>query len=75
MSRYEILDRDKHRHLRIRTGYSAALGDSVMYVMTYPMEFRDIQSCYPILFTKDPNTGGFFAAAMLGFEGESSPVA
>jgi hypothetical protein len=32
------------------------------------LEFRDIQSCYPILFTKDPNTGGFFAAALLGLE-------
>jgi hypothetical protein len=36
--------------------------------MTYPLEFRDIQGSYPILFTKDPNTGGFFAAAMLGLE-------
>lgn len=68
MSQYEILDREKHRHLRIRTGYGAALGDAVMYVMTYPMEFRDIQGCYPILFTKDPNTGGFLAAAVLGFD-------
>jgi hypothetical protein len=68
MSQYEILNKDKHRQLRIKTGYGAALGDAVMYVMTYPMEFRDIQSCYPILFTKDPNTGGFFAAAVMGFE-------
>jgi hypothetical protein len=68
MSRYEVLDREKHRPLRIKTGYGAALGDAVMYVMTYPMEFRDIQGCYPILFTKDPNTGGFFAAAVLGFD-------
>lgn len=68
MSQYEILDKDKHRDVRIRTGYSAALGDAAMYVMTYPMEFRDIQSCYPILFTKDPNTGGFLAAAVMGFE-------
>ena len=68
MSQYETLNTEKHRQLRIKTGYSAALGDAVMYVMTYPMEFRDIQSCYPILFTKDPNTGGFFAAAVLGFE-------
>jgi len=66
MSQYEILNKEKHRRVRIKTGYGAALGDSVMYAMTYPMEFRDIQSCYPILFTKDPNTGGFFAAAMLG---------
>ena len=72
MSQYETLNREKHRELRIRTGYGAALGDAVMYVMTYPMEFRDIQSCYPILFTKDPNTGGFFAAAVFGFEPEQN---
>ena len=68
MSQYETLNTEKHRQLRIKTGYSAELGDGVTYVMTYPMEFRDIQSCYPILFTKDPNTGGFFAAAVLGLE-------
>ena len=68
MSNYEILNKETHRHLRVRTGYGAALGDAVMYAMTFPLEFRDIQGCYPILFTKDPNTGGFFAAAVLGFE-------
>ena len=72
MSQYEVLYKDKHRQLRIKTGYGAALGDAVMYAMTYPMEFRDIQSCYPILFTKDPNTGGFFAAAVLGFEADQN---
>ena len=72
MSQYEVLNREKHRQLRIRTSYGAALGDAVMYVMTYPMEFRDIQNCYPIMFTKDPNTGGFFAAAVLGFEADQN---
>jgi len=72
MSQYQVLNREKHRQLRIKTGYGAALGDAVMYVMTYPMEFRDIQSCYPILFTKDPNTGGFFAAAVMGFEADQN---
>ena len=72
MSQYETLNTEKHRQLRIKTGYSAALGDAVMTVMTYPMEFRDIQNCYPILFTKDPNTGGFFAAAVLGFEADEN---
>ena len=72
MSQYEVLNKDKHRQLRIKTGYGAALGDSVMYVMTYPMEFRDIQSCYPILFTKNSNTGGFFAAAVMGFEADQN---
>ena len=72
MSQYEILNQEKHRHLRVRTGYGAALGDAAMYAMTYPMEFRDIQGCYPILFTKDPNTGGFFAAAVFGFEADQN---
>ena len=72
MSNYEILNKQDHQQLRIKTGYSAALGDAAMYVMTYPMEFRDIQHCYPILFTKDTNTGGFFAAAILGFEADQN---
>jgi len=72
MSQYEVLQSEKHRHLRVKTGYGAALGDAVMYAMTYPLEFRDNQSCYPILFTKDPNTGGFFAAALLGFEADQN---
>ena len=72
MSQYEVLNKEKHRQLRINTGYGAALGDAIMYVTTYPMEFRDIQSCYPILFTKDPNTGGFFAAAVMGFEADQN---
>lgn len=68
MSRYEVLNSEKHRPVRVKTGYGAALGDAAMYTMTYPLEFRDIQSGYPILFTKDPNTGGFLAVALLGFE-------
>lgn len=68
MNQYEILSTEKHRQTRIRTGFGADLGDAVMYVMTFPLEFRDIQSCYPILFTKDPNTGGFLAAALFGLE-------
>jgi hypothetical protein len=72
MSQYEVLNSEKHRQMRIKTGYGAALGDAVRYAMTYPMEFRDIQGCYPILFTKDPNTGGFFAVALLGFEADQN---
>jgi hypothetical protein len=72
MSQYQVLSKERHRRLRVRTGCGAALGDAVMYVMTYPMEFRDIQGCYPILFAKDPNTGGFFAAALLGLEADQN---
>lgn len=72
MSQYEILNKEEHRQLRIKPGYGSELGDAAMYVMTYPLEFRDIQGCYPILFAKDPNTGGFFAAAILGLEAQQN---
>lgn len=72
MSQYEILDQASHRQVKIKSGHSAELGDALMYVMTFPLEFRDIQSCYPILFTKDPDTGGFYAAALLGLEPEQN---
>ena len=68
MDQYELLNKEKHRTLKVRTERSDTLGDSVMNVMTYPMEFRDVQSSYPILFTKDPATGAFFASAVFGFE-------
>ena len=45
-----------------------------MYTMTFPMEFRDIQSCYPIFFCKDPESGQLYPAALLGFEQNQKPV-
>ncbi len=68
MSNYNILNNDVHKDLRVNTGRSAQLGDNIMYSMTFPMEFRDIQSCYPIFFCKDPESGQLYPAALLGFE-------
>ena len=68
MSNYNILHNDVHKDLRVNTGRSAQLGDNIMYSMTFPMEFRDIQSCYPIFFCKDPESGHLYPAALLGFE-------
>jgi hypothetical protein len=68
MSNYKILNNDVHKDLRVNTSRSAQLGDNIMYTMTFPMEFRDIQSCYPIFFCKDPESGQLYPAALLGFE-------
>lgn len=68
MNQYELLDKDRHRSLRVKSQRGAALGDSVMHAMTYPMEFRDVQASYPILFTRDPANGAYFATAVFGFE-------
>jgi hypothetical protein len=68
MSNYTILNNDVHQNLTVNTSRSAEYGDNIMYTMTFPMEFRDIQSCYPIFFCKDPESGQLYPAALLGFE-------
>lgn len=68
MSRDEMLNNIDHKDLRILTQHSAEYGDAVMTVFTFPNEFRNIQAHYPILFQKAPDTGKFYAVALLGFE-------
>lgn len=68
MSRYEMLNNVQHRDLRVVTRRSAATGDAVQYVVTFPLEFRRAQAHYPIFFRKDPSTGKLFPIILLGFE-------
>ena len=68
MANHAILDRDTHRDLRIRAEPGAEFGDAVMACLTVPIEFRRIQSEFPILFRRNLETGKFSALALLGFE-------
>ena len=63
-----LLDNVTHKDLRIITEPSARFGDNIPSVLTFPFEFRDIQTHYPICFCKNPETGQFYAAALMGFE-------
>ncbi len=67
MSNFALLNNVDHQDVRIITERSAAYGDNVMYTMTFPSEFRDIQAHYPILFQKD-ESGEYFPIALFGFE-------
>lgn len=72
MPRYELLNNERHRDVRIATGHAARFGDALMSAMTFPPEFRRIQKHYPILFRKDAETGKFHPLALFGFsEGEN----
>ena len=64
----EKLNNIQHADLRVTTAFSAVHGDAVMFVPAYPNEFRGLQSCYPLLFWKDPQNGSFHSVALLGFE-------
>ena len=71
MTKHVMLNNVDHKDLRIATGHGAHLGDNVMLVPTFPAEFRNLQSYYPIVFRKGDD-GSFEAVALLGFqEGEN----
>src|SRR5690606_21803623 len=54
-----------HRDLRVITERSATYGDDVMFVTTFPFEFRSVQAFYPILFHRDAN-GDLYPVALFG---------
>lgn len=68
MPNIQILNNVDHKSLRVITDRSAEYGDNQWFAPTFAHEFRNLQSHYPIVFTKNPETGQFQAVALLGFE-------
>ena len=66
MPRHAQLNNIDHRDLRVATGRGAAWGDDLMSALTFPREFRDVQSCYPIVFRKNAD-GSVQPLALFGF--------
>jgi hypothetical protein len=67
MTRPALLDNVTHRHLRVHTGRSAALGDARQSVLALPAEFRQLQAHFPIVF-QHVEGGGFQPVALFGLE-------
>ena len=72
MTNFVLLDPKQHANLKVITERSADYGDNVKYAMTFPFEFRNIQSCYPIFFQKDADSGKFFPLALFGFDNDEN---
>ena len=68
MPNIQLLNNVDHKNLRVITDRSAEYGDNQWFAPTFAHEFRNLQSHYPIVFTKNPETGQFQAVALLGFE-------
>lgn len=68
MARHVMLDNVTHKDLKVIPDKSAKYGDNLPSVLTFPFEFRDILTHYPICFSKDPETGQFHSVALFGFE-------
>lgn len=67
MSRHVQLNNVDHRDLRVVFERGAAWGDAVMSALTFPDEFRDVQSRYPIVFQKAQD-GTLQPVALFGFQ-------
>ncbi len=68
MSNYQHLNNKSHQDIKVQTKHSALLGDAIASTLTFPTEFGDVHSEYPILFRKDPQTNEFCSIAVFGFE-------
>ena len=67
MPNFALVKKEDHTDTRINTDRSAELGDNVQLAMTFPAEFRSIQTTYPILFRKN-GENDFIPVALFGFE-------
>lgn len=68
MANHVLLNNIAHKDLKVITDRSEKYGDNVMFTPTFPLEFKNIQSTYPIFFQKNNNTGAFNAVALFGFK-------
>lgn len=67
MAQHVLLNNIDHMNLRVDAARSAALGDDVMFALTFPAEFRNVQAYYPIVFRK-ADDGAFQPVALFGFQ-------
>jgi hypothetical protein len=58
----------EHKDLRVIADHAAAYGDDVMFSLTFPQEFREVQAHYPIVFRATSDATGYEALALFGFE-------
>lgn len=63
-----LLDSQAHRKLRVHARPSALYGDNQRFVPVVVNEFPALVVHYPVLFSKDADTGQFYCGAMLGFD-------
>lgn len=63
-----ILDSSVHRQLRVHARAAAQYGDNQRFVAVVLSEFPALAMHYPIVFSKDADTGQFYCGAMLGFD-------
>ena len=68
MTQIVPLNKETHRALTVDGRASAAYGDNKRFVQVIVKEFPQLVVHYPIVFSKNSQTGEFYCGAMLGFD-------
>ncbi len=68
MNSIVLLDSVAHRKLRVHAQVGARFGDNQRFVAVVVNEFPALALHYPIVFSKDADTGQFYCGAILGFD-------
>ena len=68
MTNIAILNSEAHKTVKVNTDASVFLGDGQRFVPVVLSEFQYLIAHYPLLFSKDEETGAFYCGAILGFE-------
>ena len=66
MTQHALLNNVQHKDLRIITQRAARYGDDIIASPTFPVEFRNVQAHYPIIFRRTEQ-GEFVPLALFGF--------
>ena len=54
MAQHALVNNIDHKDIKIINKRSAELGDDLWYALTFPREFRSVQTHYPILSAQRP---------------------
>jgi hypothetical protein len=68
MSNIAVLDKSIHHNVRVDRRPAAKFGGNQRFVQVVLREFPLLAPQYPILLSKNSDTGAFFCGAMLGFD-------
>ena len=66
MSNHALLDNITHKDLKVLPGYHKGQGFDVSTTRVFPVEFGELQMEYPIVLTRNKETGHFEPVALLG---------
>jgi len=72
MTNHVVLNIQDHAKLKVNSQYSANLGDNISNTLTFPTEFAAVQREYPILFSKNPETGQFQSVVLFGLKSDEN---